>query len=55
MPLTIIKGPPNSGRTEQVRHEYMDLLPRAPILVVPSVDDIFDWERRLARDHNALV
>lgn len=55
MPLTIIKGPPNSGRTEEVRRRYMDLLPRRPVLVVPSVDDIFGWERRLARGRDALV
>ncbi|MBK8294926.1 MAG: hypothetical protein IPK93_09230 [Solirubrobacterales bacterium] len=55
MPLTIIKGPPNSGRTEQVRREYMDLLPQRPVMVVPSVDDIFDWEKRLARSNGALL
>lgn len=33
----------------------MDLLPRRPVLVVPSVDDIFGWERRLARGRDALV
>lgn len=55
MSLTIIKGPPNSGRTEVIRHEYVELLPRRPVLVVPGVDDIFDWESRLARDSGALL
>ncbi|MBK5231833.1 MAG: PD-(D/E)XK nuclease family protein [Thermoleophilia bacterium] len=55
MSLTIIKGPPNSGRTEVVRREYVDLLPRRPILVVPGVDDIFDWESRLARGDGAFL
>ncbi|HTU13646.1 MAG TPA: PD-(D/E)XK nuclease family protein [Solirubrobacterales bacterium] len=55
MPLYVIKGPPNSGRTEQVRREYVELLPRRPVLVVPSIDDIFDWERRLARERGAFL
>ncbi|MGK2954286.1 MAG: PD-(D/E)XK nuclease family protein [Solirubrobacterales bacterium] len=55
MSLTIIKGPPNSGRTEVVRREYIDLLSRKPVLVVPGVDDIFDWESRLARGDGAFL
>jgi len=55
MPLTIIKGPPNSGRTEQVRREYFELLQSRPVLVVPGIDDIFDWERRLASEHGAFL
>lgn len=55
MPLTIIKGPPNSGRTEEVRREYIELLQRSPVLVVPGIDDIFDWERRLASEHGAFL
>ncbi|MCO5315899.1 MAG: PD-(D/E)XK nuclease family protein [Solirubrobacterales bacterium] len=58
MPLTIIKGPPNSGRTEQVRQLYMDRLREGkdPVLVVPSTDDIFTWEERLTRgDQGALL
>jgi ATP-dependent helicase/DNAse subunit B len=55
MPLTIIKGPPNSGRTEQLRSEYERALAKRPVLVVPSTDDIFDWERRLDRDRGAFL
>ncbi|MGA7395916.1 MAG: PD-(D/E)XK nuclease family protein [Solirubrobacterales bacterium] len=55
MPLTIIKGPPNSGRTEQVRQRYLELLPERPVLVVPGVDDIFGWERRLTAETGALL
>lgn len=55
MPLTVVKGPPNSGRTEQVRRRYLELLPRRPILVVPGVDDIFGWERRFTEGDRALV
>ncbi len=55
MPLKIVKGPPNSGRTEVIRHRYLELLPKSPILVVPGVDDIFGWERRLTEETGALV
>ena len=55
MPLTIIKGPPNSGRTELVRERYEARLADDPVLVVPSTDDIFGWERRLTRDRGAFL
>ncbi len=55
MPLTIIKGPPNSGRTEKLRELYIEALPKRPVLVVPSTDDIFDWERRLMRGRGAFL
>lgn len=55
MPLQLIHGPPNSGRTEKVRADYLDLIDRNPLLIVPGVDDIFDWERRLSRESGAMV
>lgn len=55
MPLKIIKGPPNSGRTEKLLTRYVDALPKRPVLVVPSTDDIFDWERRLMGDEGAFL
>lgn len=55
MPLTIIKGPPNSGRTELVRERYEARLADDPVLVVPSTDDIFGWERRLTRGRGAFL
>lgn len=55
MPLTIIKGPPNSGRTELVRERFEARLADDPVLVVPSTDDIFGWERRLTRDRGAFI
>ena len=55
MPLHIIKGPPNSGRTDLIQERYLDLLPKNPVLVVPGVDDIFAWERRLTRKRGALI
>ena len=55
MPLTIIKGPPNSGRTELVRERFEARLADDPVLVVPSTDDIFGWERRLTRERGAFL
>ena len=55
MPMKIIKGPPNSGRTETLRERYVEALPKRPVLVVPSTDDIFDWERRLLREDGAFL
>ncbi|MCB0828734.1 MAG: PD-(D/E)XK nuclease family protein [Solirubrobacterales bacterium] len=49
MPLTVIKGPPNSGRTDLIQQRYLEALPRDPVLVVPSVSDIRVWEERLVR------
>ena len=55
MPLTIIKGPPNSGRTELVRERFESRIADDPVLVVPSTDDIFGWERRLTRGSGAFL
>ena len=55
VPLTIIKGPPNSGRTELVRQRFEARLADDPVLVVPSTDDIFGWERRLTRERGAFL
>lgn len=55
MPLTVIKGPPNSGRTDLVRERYEARLADDPVLIVPSTDDIFGWERRLTRGRGAFL
>lgn len=55
MPLKIVKGPPNSGRTEEIRRAYVESLPRRPVLVVPGTDDIFGWEERLTRERRAFL
>lgn len=55
MPLEIIKGPPNSGRTEELRRRYIHALRRNPVLVVPSTDDIFTWQERLTRERGAFL
>lgn len=47
MPLKLIHGPPNSGRAGLIRRAFSDALERDPILVVPTVDDVFWFEREL--------
>jgi len=47
VPLKLIHGPPNSGRAGVVRRGFADSLERDPILVVPTVDDVFAFEREL--------
>ena len=47
MPLKLILGPPNSGRAGVVRRRYLEALERDPVLVVPTVDDVFAFEREL--------
>ncbi len=50
MPLKLIYGPPNSGRAGVVRTGFTAALERDPILVVPTVDDVFAFERELSAD-----
>ncbi|MGN6256155.1 MAG: PD-(D/E)XK nuclease family protein [Solirubrobacterales bacterium] len=47
MPLKLIHGPPNSGRAGVVRRGFAAAIERDPILVVPTVDDVFAFEREL--------
>lgn len=47
MPLKLILGPPNSGRAGAIRRRYLEALERDPVLVVPTVDDVFAFEREL--------
>ncbi|MGN6216721.1 MAG: PD-(D/E)XK nuclease family protein, partial [Solirubrobacterales bacterium] len=47
MPLKLIYGPPNSGRAGVVRRDFTAALERDPVLVVPTVDDVFAFEREL--------
>lgn len=55
MPLLLITGPPNSGRTERLAELLFEKRTRDPILVVPSVSDIFAWERRLTAENGAVT
>ncbi len=54
MPLKLILGPPNSGRAGLVRRRYLDALDRDPVLVLPTVDDVFAFERELCGGGAAL-
>jgi len=47
VPLKLIQGPPNSGRRGLVLDEFRAALQREPLLVVPTADDAFDFEREL--------
>ncbi|HET7418593.1 MAG TPA: PD-(D/E)XK nuclease family protein [Solirubrobacterales bacterium] len=47
MPLKLIHGPPNSGKRGVVRRELTEARDSDPILVVPTVDDVFAFEREL--------
>jgi ATP-dependent helicase/DNAse subunit B len=55
MPLHLIYGPPNSGRAGIVRERFAAALGRDPALVVPTLDDVFAFERDLCADRGALL
>jgi RecB family exonuclease len=48
VPLKLIHGPPNSGKVGEVLRAFADLLDQDPVLVVPTTDDVFEFERELA-------
>jgi len=48
VPLKLVYGPPNSGRAGVIRRDFAATLERDPILVVPTVDDVFAFERELS-------
>jgi RecB family exonuclease len=54
MPLKLIHGPPNSGRAGLIRRRFVAALEHDPVLVVPTVDDVFSFERELCREGAAL-
>jgi ATP-dependent helicase/DNAse subunit B len=47
MPLKLIHGPPNSGRAGRIRQGLIAVLDRDPVLVVPTLDDVYAFEREL--------
>jgi ATP-dependent helicase/DNAse subunit B len=47
MPLKLIYGPPNSGKRGEVLRAFRAALDRDPVLVLPTTDDVFDFEREL--------
>ncbi len=54
MPLNLIQGPPNSGRAGLIRRRFAAALDRDPVLVVPTVDDVYWFERELCEAGAAL-
>jgi ATP-dependent helicase/DNAse subunit B len=54
MPLRLIHGPPNSGRAGRIQTLFREALDRDPILVLPTLDDVFRFERSLCQAGAAL-
>jgi ATP-dependent helicase/DNAse subunit B len=47
VPLKLIQGPPNSGRAGRIRRGLIAVLEREPVLVVPTLDDVYAFQREL--------
>ena len=47
MALAVVSGPPNSGRANEILGRFRAALEHAPILVVPTADDVAAFEREL--------
>jgi ATP-dependent helicase/DNAse subunit B len=54
MPLKLIHGPPNSGRAGRIQALFREALDRHPVLVLPTLDDVFRFERSLCESGAAL-
>jgi ATP-dependent helicase/DNAse subunit B len=54
VPLKLIHGPLNSGRRGLVLRQFAAVLDRDPVLVVPNVDDVFEFEREVCAGSAAL-
>ena len=54
MSLKLIHGPPNSGRAGRIEALFREALDRNPILVLPTLDDVFRFERSLCASGAAL-
>lgn len=54
MPLKLIQGPPNSGRAGRIRRGLIAVLDRDPVLVVPTLDDVYAFERELCAEGAVL-
>jgi ATP-dependent helicase/DNAse subunit B len=55
MPLNLIVGPPNSGRTGRVLDGFRAASARDPVLVVPTVDDVERFEQELTRGGDGVI
>lgn len=54
MPLELIHGPPNSGRAGLIRKRFSEARDREPVLVVPTLDDVFRLELELCEAEAVL-
>lgn len=54
MALRLIHGPPNSGKRGLILRAFAAAVDRDPVLVVPNVDDVFDFERELCAERATL-
>ena len=54
MALTLIHGPPNSGRAGRLQALFGVALERDPVLVLPTRDDVYRFERLLCASGAAL-
>jgi ATP-dependent helicase/DNAse subunit B len=55
MPISVIVGPPNSGRAGAIQARLEEALEREPVLVVPTADDAARFERELCGPGGALL
>jgi PD-(D/E)XK nuclease superfamily protein/AddB-like protein len=55
MSLSLIVGPPNSGRAGEIGARFEAALERDPVLVVPTLDDVDRFERELCEGGRAVV
>jgi RecB family exonuclease len=55
MPVSVIVGPPNSGRAVKVRERLEACLDQDPVLVVPTGDDAARFERDLCVPGGAVL
>jgi ATP-dependent helicase/nuclease subunit B len=55
MPLKLIVGPPNSGRTGATLDAFRASAARDPVLVVPTVDDVERFEEELTLGGAAVI
>jgi ATP-dependent helicase/nuclease subunit B len=55
MALSLIAGPPNSGRAGEIRKLLTEALPTEPVLVVPTAEDVTRFERELCEGAGAVI
>jgi RecB family exonuclease len=55
MPISLIVGPPNSGRAPEIRRRLEETRDCDPVLVVPTGDDAARFERELCRERAAVL